>query len=106
MSPEIIRRCRFLESGVTSEVTVTARKPAMRRAVLSTMLLLAASSVVAAPAPLPKPMKRGSDLAMMQGDWEWVHYGKVVAPVFIRGNKIHWRSMDGHTDSFRLYPET
>jgi uncharacterized protein (TIGR03067 family) len=41
----------------------------MRRAVLSALLIVAASSAVAAPAPVAKAERR-TDLAMMQGAWE------------------------------------
>ena len=74
----------------------------MRRAVLSLMLLTAAS-VVGAPAPLPKRGGPGADLQRLQGRWVRTHHTfegrellSITVYVVIRGTTLQFVSSDGH----------
>jgi hypothetical protein len=60
----------------------------MRRAVVYALLLLTASSVVAAPAPCAKRERR-TDLERMQGEWEIVSY-----------ERCYWMKGRDDTDRF------
>ena len=72
----------------------------MGRAIVTVLLLLATSSVVAAPAPLPRRQKHDqSDHAALQGEWKAVLYDGEDPAIYWGGFKLIVRSnrATGHT---------
>jgi hypothetical protein len=68
------------------------------------VLLLIGAPVIAAPAPLARPDRKG-DLARLQGEWEWEYPNGGVERVTISGDRISWHLETGRvrsTATFRL----